>query len=129
MERVFLWAGIALCVVSLWAVARRDWVRVTRPSRAVRAEVVGHLKNESDGAETWAARMRFSAEGAEHEVVDEVYSARRQPPVGAAVTLRYPLGHPPLARLPRPWTWGFVYAALLGLLAVLAGRLAGWIGG
>lgn len=127
MEAWFLGAGIALCLFSLWVLVRKDWVRLRSITRTVEAEVIGHrVDRDSDGT-SYAALLRFSAEGRTHEVPDAVLHPRPEPPVGTRVTLHYPFGRPELARIPRPWTWLFVYGVLLFLLAMLVGRSLGWL--
>jgi hypothetical protein len=127
VERYFLYAGIALCLFSLWAIARHDWVRLTRPSRRVLAQVTGHRTGRSDGAVNYAAIYRFSADGRDHDVTDAVYSSRPRPPLGEIVELGYPAGHPDLARPPRLLMWLAVYGLLIALLAVLGLKLMGWL--
>ncbi|MFM5917775.1 MAG: hypothetical protein ACKOOL_09620 [Novosphingobium sp.] len=127
MEAFFLYGGMALCLLCLWLLARKDWIRLTTISRTVDGEVIGHrISHDSDGT-SYAAIFRFSAEGATHEVNDAVLSGQPRPPIGTRVTLRYPFGRPDLARVPRLWTWFFVYTALLLMLAILAGRAGGWL--
>ena len=128
MEAWFLYGGMALCLFSLWVLARKDWIRLRSISRTADAEVIGHRVSHDNDGTSYAAIFRFAAEGATHEVNDAVLSARPQPPVGTKVTLRYPFGRPDLARVPRPWTWLFVYGVLLFLLAILIARAAGWLG-
>ena len=127
MRDYFIWAGIALCLFSLWQIARRDWVRLTSMSRQVRAEVTGHRKHHDSDGESWAAIYRFSAEGGEHEVVDQVFSSRPSPPVGSLRELTYPFGRPDLARPPRPWLWLAIYGLLIGLTGVLFSAWMGWL--
>lgn len=127
MERYFLYGGIAMCLFGLWAIGRHDWVRLTTGSRRVTAKVIGHRISDSDGAVTYAAIYRFTAEGADHDVTDQVYYATMRTEVGSSADLVFPVGRPELARLPRPWTWLMVYAALIYLGGVLVARLAGWI--
>ncbi len=129
MESYFLYAGIALCLFSLWAIARHDWLRLTRPSRRALGEVTGYRSNLEDGSYSYAAIYSFADERDEHEVVDAVYSAVRQPELGAIRELAYPQGHPELARPPRLWLWGGVYLTLLGLLGVLIAKALGLLGG
>lgn len=127
MEAWFLYGGMALCLFSLWVIARKDWVRLTTIARTAEAEVIGHkISNDNDGT-SYAAQFRFSAEGKVHEVADAVLSSRPQPPVGTKVTLSYPFGRPDLARIPRPWTWLFVYGTLLFMLGMLAAKALGWL--
>ncbi|MFM5950762.1 MAG: hypothetical protein ACKOPM_16275 [Novosphingobium sp.] len=127
MKEYFLYAGMALCLFSLWVLARRDWVRIFTINRTAEAEVSDHrISRDGDGT-GYAATYRFFAEGQEHEVTDEVYHASPRPPIGARVTLRYPLGRPELARVPRTLLWLGVYALLIGMFAVFLARLLDWL--
>lgn len=127
MEAWFLYASMALCLFALWAIARRDWVRLTTISRQVDAVVCGHrITRDSDGT-SYAAILRFSAEGKEHEVVDQVLSPRPTPDEGTRVSLTYPVGRPDLARVPRPLLWGMVYALLTGMCLLLLAVATGWL--
>ena len=127
MERFFPLAGIALCLFSLWALARHDWLRLTRPSRRVLATVCGHRSANNEGKRNFAAIFRFSADGAEHEVTDALYSPKRTLPAGHVSELVYPEGRPDLARLPRLWLWLAVYGLLIGFIGVLCAKLMGWL--
>lgn len=127
MERWFLFAGIGLCLFSLWALLHRDWVRLGRISREAMGEVVEYRLARDDGVPTYAPVYRFAAEGAEHRVTDQVYSRRQHPPLGTQVLLRYPLGRPDLARPPRLLLWLGVYALLIGLLAMLVAKALDWL--
>jgi hypothetical protein len=111
----FIWGGVALCLFSLWVIARRDWIRLTRPSRQVQARVTGHrLVTDSDGP-TYAACFTFEAEGGR-----QLAHSDRRMQEGEAVTLFYPEGRPDLARLPRPLMWAAAYVGLAALAVVLA---------
>ena len=118
-------AGTALCLFSLWAIARYDWLRLVRPSRRVTGVVTGHRSSWDDNSKTYAAIYRFRDESGEHEVIDAVYRPARQPELGAIRELAYPQGHPELARPPRLWLWGGVYLLLLGLLGILVAKALG----
>ena len=129
MERVILITGICFCLFALWAVLRHDWHRIGQPSRRVTARVIGYRAHHDSDGKGFAAVYRFSAEGREFEVIDQLYSARRDPPEGTAVELSYPYGRPDLARPPRLAMWLAVYGLLIGLTGLLAAKLAGLIGG
>lgn len=129
MEFYFLLAGQALCLFSLWVLARRDWVRLTRPAVRVEAEVTGYRSTWNEGARSYAPVYRFASEGAEHEVVEAVYSGAQAPPLGTKVALSHPAGRPDLAHVPRPLLWLAVYALLAFMEAVLLAKVMGWIGG
>ncbi len=128
MKLYFLWAGITLCLFSLWALARHDWLRLTRPSLRVLATICGHRSTLDEGHRNYAALFRFSAEGAEHEVADSLYSPTRTFAVGTIMELVYPEGRPELARPPRLLMWIAVYGVLIGLGSVLAAKMMGWLG-
>lgn len=129
MKLFFLMAGQALCLFSMSVLARRDWVRLTRPSVRVEAAVTGYRSTWNEGARSYAPVYRFTSEGAEHEVVEAVYSGVQKPPVGTVVALDHPAGRPELARVSRPLLWGSVYAALVFLQAVLMAKMMGWLEG
>ncbi|WP_072382873.1 DUF3592 domain-containing protein [Novosphingobium sp. NDB2Meth1] len=127
MKLFFLLAGQALCLFSLWVLARRDWVRLTRPSLRVMGVVTAYRSTWDEGARAYAPVFRFAGEEGTHEVVDAVYSGAMKPPVGAEVALRYPAGRPDLAQVPRPLMWAAVYALLGGLEALLFAVMMGWL--
>jgi len=127
MKLYFLLAGQALCLFCLWVLARRDFVRLTEPSRRVMGVVTGYRSTWDEGARAYAPVFRFASEGAEHEVVDALYSGVMKPPLGTQVALRYPEGRPDLAQVPRPLLWLAVYALLAGLETVLFAAMMGWL--
>lgn len=125
MELVIIWVSVALVVFALWAIARHDWLRLTRASVRVHAKVIGYRCNSDDGQKSYSARFMFDAAGQPVEVIDQLLVAQRSPPVGAEVWLHYPQGRPELARIPRPATWAMVYSVLLAILTVLIFKLCG----
>jgi hypothetical protein len=129
VENWFLGAGIALCLFSLWAISRHDWLRLIRPIRRAVGEVCNHrISHDADGV-SYAAIYRFTAEDGEHEVIDAVYSVAAKPPIGTRIELTYPAGRPDLARPPRPLLWSGVYLLLFGMLGILAAKALGWLDG
>lgn len=129
MESYVLIAGQALCLFSLWVLARRDWVRLTRPARRVEAVVTGYRSTWNEGSRSYAPVYHFTSESAEHEVVEAVYSGAQKPPLGTVVSLRHPAGRPDLAQVPRPLMWLTVYALLVFMEAVLLAKMMGWLEG
>lgn len=127
MELYLLLAGQALCLFSLWVLARRDFVRLTRPSIRVDAVVSGYRSTWNEGSRSYAPVYRFTSDGAQHEVVEAVYSGAQKPDLGTVVALRHPAGRPDLAHVPRPLMWLTVYALLAGLEAVLLANMMGWL--
>jgi hypothetical protein len=125
MDDIFSWLGFALLVVVLIAMLWDDRLRMLRPSLKVEAEVIGHRAGMSDGHTDYAAVYRFTADGVQHDVVDNMYSTVKRPPVATITTLHYPQGRPDLARRPRPAYWTIIYVILsttvLGLLVKLSG--------
>ena len=129
MKLYFLIAGQALCLFSLWVLARRDWVRMTRPARRVEAEVTGYRSTWNEGSRSYAPVYRFTSEGAEHEVVEAVYSGAQKPDLGTVVALSHPAGRPDLAQVPRPLMWLAVYGLLVVMEAMLLAKMLGWLHG
>lgn len=119
----FVGGGMALCLFSLWAMARHDWLRLTRPSRRVEATVSGYRSYRSADGASYAPTYRFLADGKEHVVVDAVHGPRRRLETGCAVILTYPEGRPDLARPPRPVIWAAIYVLLIVMLLLLANKI------
>jgi hypothetical protein len=128
MKIYFLIAGQALCLFSLWVLARADFVRLVRQACRVQAMVTGYRSTWNEGSRSFAPIYRFTSEGAEHEVTEALYSTVAKPPLGTAVRLVHPQGRPDLARVPRPLLWIAVYGVLLLLEAMLLSKMTGWIG-
>ena len=126
MKLYFLIAGQVLCLFSIWVLARRDWVRLTRPALRIDAVVTGYRSTWNEGARSYAPVYHFTSEGAEHEVVEAVYNTVQRPPVGSVVSLTYPVGRPELAQVPRPLMWLTVYALLALMEAMLLAKMMGW---
>ena len=126
-EAWFLYGGMALCLVSLWAIARKDWVRLRSITRTAEAEVIGHRINRDNDGTSYGAIFRFSAEGAVHEVADEMLHGSPAPPLGTKVKLTYPFGRPDLAHVARPLVWLAVYGVLIVLLGMLMAKSLGWL--
>lgn len=124
VELVILVSGAALVAFALVAIARHDWVRMTRPSISVRATVIGYQSRWDEGRKSYAARFQFDADGQTLVVTDQLLRMTREPALGHEVQLRYPKGRPDLARKARPVMWVIVYAVLLTLAALLAAELA-----
>lgn len=127
METAIILAALAFCLLCLVMIVRRDLVRLRLQRQRVLATVTGHRTSCLEGSQQFAPIYQFTAEGGEHEVVDEVLSNTCQPPIGTHVELVYPAGRPELARRPRLMMWLAVYALLLALAAILTARLLGWI--
>lgn len=125
METAIVWTAIAFVALCLILVARNDWPRLQRIGRSVTGEVTGHRSQIHDNVRSFAAIYSFEAEGARHEVIDQVYTGTRHPPVGTRVALSYPVGRPDLARPPRPLMWLGVYAVLLLMLGILVAKALG----
>ncbi|MFM5884061.1 MAG: DUF3592 domain-containing protein [Novosphingobium sp.] len=127
MESWFIYGGIAMCVFALWSIGRRDWARLTGSNREVDATVLSHRISRDNDGTSYGAVYRFSAEGKDHEVTDEVLQPSPQPPVGARVKLTYPYGRPDLARVPRRAMWITVYGLLLFLIGILIAKALGML--
>ena len=127
MEHWILGSGIAMCLFSLWVLGRRDWLRLTLPSRQVLGEVIGHRAQWSEGERSYAAIYRFTGEDGIHEVVDVSYGPKPEPPIGTMRELHYPEGHQELAQPPRPVLWIAVYLLMVSLLGMLVTKAMGWL--
>ena len=128
MERVALYVMLVFVGFCLVAVARRDWVRLTRPTRCVDGAVVGHRERVTVDGRSYAAIYAFAADGGEHRVVDAVYSGAPRPAVGVHRMLAFPDGHPELARPPRPVLTLLIYGVLVGGLGAIVAALMGLFG-
>lgn len=120
MRAYLIWAGVALGLFALAMIGRRDWLRLTRPSRRVIARVTGHrVVRDGDGT-GYAAIYSFEDDDGHHEAIDQVVSTSCQPDEGTMIDLTYPAGHPHLARPPRPLMWLGVYAMLIWMTGMMA---------
>lgn len=126
-EAYFIYAGLALALFGLAALIRHDWLRLTRPTRRVLAQVLRHESSFQDGGMAFAAVYAFRDEHGPQEVTDAVYGPQPSPAVGATIELAYPDGRPDLARPRRLLTWLWVYATLLFMLGMLTAKLMGWL--
>ena len=127
MVLYFLLAGQALCLFSLWVLARADLVRLMCPAIHVEAVVTSYRSTWNEGSRSYAPVYRFTSEGGEHAVTEALYSTVQKPPVGTVVVLHHPKGRPDLARVSRPLLWLTIYGLLVGLEAVLLAKMLGWL--
>jgi hypothetical protein len=128
MEAFILWLCTAFACVVLAFLAWEDWFHVWRPARHVMARVVGHRSHHSDSTKVYAAQFEFIGEdGKTVHVTDTVYMPRPKQNIGDMIELTHPKDMPHRARINRPWLRTGIYAAMLYLLAVLIGRLTGWL--
>ncbi|KPF78012.1 DUF3592 domain-containing protein [Novosphingobium sp. AAP93] len=119
MVLALLLVAQAFYLLLLLGLMRFDYIRLTRPSCRVEAEVVRFKTVPTDGIDHYAPVYRFSSEGAEHEVADHVDSFIQQPPVGTTVALRHPAGRPDMAYVHRPVMHAFVYIFFAGIEGAL----------
>ena len=124
-ERIFAALGLALVLFVIGALAWRDLGWRNRRRTQVEGEVARFAPSMNDGVEVFAPVIRFSADGAEHEVTDVVYSARPKRAVGDKIKLIYPSGRPDLARISRPAMWVMIYGVLVFMAAIMAALAAG----
>ena len=128
MEQAILWASTLFTVAVLGVLLREDWFHLSRPKRRVMARVLGHATQSHDAKRSFAARLEFTGEdGKPFQVNDNVYAASPRHTIGGMIEMTHPEGMPQLARIRRPWMRCAIYAVLLYLLAVLVGRLGGWL--
>jgi hypothetical protein len=128
MEQVILWACLAFAVGVTVFLGREDWYHVSRPSHSVLATVIGHEEHFDEGSPNYAALMTFAGPDRDLvQVTDALLSALPKPVVGSTITLHYPEGFPEKARVRRPFLRAALYLMLFYLIAVLVGRLLGWL--
>jgi hypothetical protein len=121
----FSWLGIALLTFAFVAMLWNDRFRLLRPAVRVQAAVIGHRTDVSEGDPNYAAIYQFTANGAQHEVADLVYTMTKRPHVGTIRTLHCRAGRPDLARPPRYAFWIMVYGLVAGMAALLLAKLQG----
>ena len=128
MEQAILWISLAFVALLLLFLGREDWFHLSRPKRRAMAHVVGHREHFEDGARRFSAVLEFADEdGGLVQVADTVYAPKPHPDIGRTIEITHPQNMPDRARISRPWLRGGIYLALLYLLAVLIGRLSGWL--
>jgi hypothetical protein len=128
MESIVIVIGLALVGFSLLAIARYDWMRLTRRSCRATGHVTGHrITRDGDGSH-FSAIYSFQTEAGLHSVEDAVQRLTPEPPVGTTRKLTYPEGHPNLARPPRALLWLAVNSCLVGLACILVAKAAGILG-
>ncbi len=128
MEPVILWICTAFVAAILAMLAWEDWFHLSRPARRVMARVIGHVADANDGTRVFSAMFEFADEdGKTVQVKDKVYMPRPKQAVGALIEITHPKAMPHRARINRPWLRIWIYAVSLYLLAVLIGRLTGWL--
>lgn len=128
-EQGFLYAGIGLCLLGLLAMARHDWIRLTRRTRHATAEVCSHKTSRDDEGLGYFATYRFLDDAGSHEVTDSLRHQTPLPPLGTRVALSYPAGRPDLARPRRSLQWLSIYSFLLTMAGLLAARALGLLVG
>jgi hypothetical protein len=127
VETYLIWTLISVCLITLAAVGRLDWLRLTGPRRRVMARVIGHRPHVEGSTNRFAALFSFTDESGVHEVVDSLYIKSKRPAVGTLRELVYPEGRPDLARAPRWWALAATYTVLLVIPAMLFGKWMGWM--
>lgn len=128
MEQFILWSCTVFAVVILAMLAREDWFHLSRPARRVMARIVGHVAHASDGTRVFAPMFEFIGEdGQSVQVEDKVYMPRPKQAAGEMIEITHPKGMPHRARISRPWLRAGIYVVVLYLLAVLVGRLTGYL--
>jgi len=116
---------LAVALFALGSLAWRDLGWRNRQRREVEGTIASFKSSMNRGAEVFAPVIRFTAEGAEHEITDIAYSERPKRAVGDKVMLAYPEGRPDLARIPRPAVTVLIYAAFAFMALMAAAGVAG----
>lgn len=128
MENFFIWAGIVFLAVVLFFIAREDLILLTRRRVRTRGTVFDHQRRDDGDGPTYSIKVRFQDEsGRKIEFTDTYGGGTPKPSVGTVVDIVYPAGASDKARVRRLWVRWAIYAFLLFGLAVLFGRLTGWL--
>lgn len=126
---LFHWIANGFLILVLAAIAWQDvcLLRLGPKKRAV-GTVIDHRRSVDDGAEYFAARIRFVSDtGREVVFEDGVGRSEPTPAVGSRIHIVYPVADPSSARVPRPGLRLFIYAALLAALALVTASGMRWI--
>lgn len=128
MDSLAYLAVLVLCLAALWYLVERIRARPGKGWSNVTAEVAGHVSaldnvESGDGSisrqETvYAAVYRFSHDGREFQVTDNVAREKPTPAVGSRVELLFPNGQPEKAQPPRKWLM-IVLAGVLVVFSIL----------
>jgi hypothetical protein len=128
VEEPILWLSLVFVASVLVMLVREDWFHLAYPARRVEARVVGHRERRDEGSISYAALLEFNdEEGKPVQISDIVYAPLPRPETGVILEITHPKGMPKRARINRPWLRGGIYLLLFYLLAVLVGRLSGWL--
>jgi hypothetical protein len=128
MEQVILWTCLAFALAITLFLLREDWFHLTRPVRQVLAHVIGHRQHMDKSSPSFAALLEFTGpDGTPMQVEDKLLSSNPTPAIGSIITIHHPEGMPQRARIRRPILRAAIYLLLFYLIAVLAGRLAGFL--
>lgn len=128
VETFFLWTGLLFLIVVLFRLLVEDYTFRSSSLITAKGTVFDHIRATDTDDVTYSAQLRFVDDvGRQVEIADTVGRSAPTPPVGTVLTLVYPSGHPEKAVVRRCLLRGFVYAAILFMLAILAGRIAGWL--
>ncbi len=124
----FLWMGMIFLIPVLFALCLEDYRFRRLPLVTTQGTVFNHSRATDADGPSYSIQVRFDDEaGRPVEITDTVGRSVPNPPVGTVVKISNPIGHPEKAVVSRPFFRGFLYAIVLGMLAMLAARLAGWL--
>ncbi len=124
----FLWIGLVFAVSVLGILIWQDLPLLTSRQVRTKGTVYDHRGSLDDGARTYLAKIRFKAEdGRQIEIEDSSGGPAPKPPVGTLVDVVYPANAPDKGRVRRPFLRLLIYAFMLFVLAVVVGRLLGWL--
>ena len=130
MTQIFLTIAILFLAAIALYLLREDWHMLTSGRVRTRGKVTGHSRRTDEGSAYWSIKVRFvDDEGRAHEFTDTYGRATPTPDVGSIVPVIYPRGKPKFARVPRPLIRLVLYAFILGTLAIVVAKAAGWIEG
>ena len=108
---------------------REDWRLLQGRRVRVKGRVIGHRESLDDGSTYHIAEVEYvDAAGKTHRIENSFGSLSPNPAVGAEISVVYPEHAPSKGRVPHPYIRSFIYVTILGMMALLFGRVLGWIG-
>ena len=125
----FLWIGLVFAVSVLGILIWQDLPLLTSRKVRTKGTVYDHRSSlDDDGARTYLAKVRFTAEdGRQIEIEETSGGPAPKPPIGTLVDVVYPANAPDKARVRHAFLRLLIYAFMLFVLAVVVGRLLGWL--
>jgi hypothetical protein len=123
------WIGIAMLAFMLIVIVRENWRLLQGRHVRVKGRVVGHRESLDDGSTYHTAEVEYIDLGGNmHRIENSFGSLSPRPAVGVEINVVYPERAPNKGRVPHPYIRSSLYVLILGMMALLFGRVLGWIG-